>query len=317
MQPTILTKSSRLLPAAQIGHCKFRGANVLVLMMIVTGVCNAVWGQQSLNWEGQEGVFITPLAYAVQSNDKNFGRPVVAYHYFDGGDVLGGFHQVSVTMGALNRIEFGYTRTLHREGNTVSLSPLWSAGFNTFHGKVNLLSERRTWRPALAVGFVARTQVQNVGGVLSGKETHNADFYAVFTKTVTQIRNLPLVFNVGIKATNASLLGLAGNAPGYQGRAFGAFAFALRGPGTTTILFGSEVQQEPRHIEGLPTAVVPTTITYVVRFMPAGALPLRGWSSEEPKLTFDFGIAQAAGNILPGVDLHARRQFALGLSYGF
>ncbi len=284
------------------------------LFMLAT--CSAGWGQ-SLNWEGQDGVFITPLAYAVPSNDKNFGIPIVAYHYFDGGEVLGGFHQLSVTMGALNRIEFGYTRTLHHEGNTPGLSPLWSNGFNTFHAKVNVISERRSWRPAMALGFVARTQVQNVGGVILGHETHNADFYAVITKTVTQIRNLPLVFNVGIKATNASLLGLAGNAPGYQGRAFGAFAFSLRGPKTTTILLGSEVQQEPRHLEGLPTAVIPTTITYVARFMPAGAFPLRGWTSENPKISIDFGIAQVAGSILPGVNLRVRKQYALGITYGF
>src|SRR2546430_12842524 len=176
-------------------------------------------------------------------------------------------------MGAFSRIEFGYTRNLHQEGGTAGLSKLWSSGFNVFDGKLNLLSERRTWRPALSIGFVARTQVQNVGGVIRDKETNNADFYAVATKTVTQIRHLPLVFNVGFKATNASLLGLAGNAPAYQGRLFGAAAFALKGPGRSTILLGSEVLQQPRSVQDLPPAVVPTTITYAVRIVPAGALP--------------------------------------------
>jgi Protein of unknown function (DUF3034) len=287
----------------------------VVLVLSVLGSASA-WAQ-SLNWQGQDGIFITPIAYAVESKDNNFGAPVVAYHYFDGGQVLGGFHQASVTMGALNRIEFGYTRTLHHEGNTAGLSPLWTSGFNTFHAKVNLISEKRTWRPAVAVGFVARTQVQNVGGVLLGQSTNNQDFYAVVTKTVTQIRYLPLVFNAGFRVTNASLMGLAGNAPGYQGRGFGAFAFALRGPRTTTILLGSEVQQEPRHIQGLPDAVIPTTITYVARFMPAGAFPLRGWASENPRISIDFGIAQVAGNIMPGVDLRIRKQYALGITYGF
>ena len=290
---------------------------VTLLAIMVTGVGTNIASAQSLNWEGQEGIFVTPLAYAVPSTDKGLGRPIVAYHYLDAGDVLGGFHQVSVTIGAFDRLEFGYTRSLHQDGTTAGLSNLWSGGFNTFHGKLYLLPERRTWRPAFSVGFVARTQVQNVGGVILGKETNNADFYAVATKTVTQIRNLPLVFNVGFKATNASLLGLAGNAPAYKGRLFGAAAFALQGPGRSTILFGSEVLQEPRSVEGLPTAVVPTTITYAVRIVPAGALPLHGWGVEKPKLTIDLGVAQAAGNILPGVNLHARHQFALGISYGF
>jgi hypothetical protein len=290
--------------------------SVVILTMIHMGVGTNRASAQSLNWEGQDGIFVTTLAYAVPSADKNFGRPVVAYHYLDAGDVLGGFHQVSVTMGALNRIEFGYTRDLHQAG-TSSLSDLWSSGFNTFHGKVNFLSERRTWRPALSIGFVARTQVQNVGGVIQNKETNNADYYAVATKTITQIRHLPLVFNFGFRETNASLLGLAGNAPGYQGRLFGAAAFALKGPGRSTILLASEVMQQPRSIQGLPYAVVPTTITYAVRIVPGGALPLHGWGVESPRLTIDLGVAQVANSILPGVNLEARHQFALGISYGF
>jgi Protein of unknown function (DUF3034) len=292
-------------------------AVVLLTFLIVMGAGTNRASAQSLNWEGQDGIFVTPLAYAVPSADKGFGGPVVAYHYLDAGQVLGGFHQLSVTMGAFNRIEFGYTRNLHQEGSTAGLSKLWSSGFNAFHAKLNLLSERRAWQPALSIGFVARTQVQNVGGVIRDKETNNADFYAVATKTVTQIRSLPLVFNVGFKATNASLLGLAGNAPAYQGRLFGAAAFALKGPGRSTILLGSEVLQQPRRIQDLPTAVVPTTITYAVRIVPAGALPLHGWGVESPKLTIDLGVAQVASNILPGVNLQARHQFALGISYGF
>jgi hypothetical protein len=272
---------------------------------------------QSLNWEGQTGVFVTPLAYAVPSTEGGFGKPVVAYHYLDAGGVLGGFHQVSVTIGAFTRVEFGYTRNLHQEGSTAELSNLWGNGFNTFHGKVNVLREGQSWSPALSVGFVARSQVHNVGGVLQNKNTTNGDFYVVATKTAMGIRKLPLVFNFGFKATNASLLGLVGNAPGYQGRLFGAAAFALRGPGRSTILLGSEVLQEPRRVQDLPGIVIPTTITYVVRIVPSGALPLHGWGVESPRLTLDLGIAQAAGTVAPGINLQARHQFALGISYGF
>ncbi len=289
----------------------------ILLAVIVTGADTNRASAQSLNWEGQDGIFVTPLAYSVPSTDKGFSRPIVAYHYLNAGTVLGGFHNVSVTIGAFNRVEFGYTRNLHQEGSTASLSSLWSSGFNAFHGKVNLVLEKPTWRPALSIGFVARTQVQNVGGVIRNKATNNADFYAVATKTVTQMRHLPLVFNAGFKVTNASLLGLAGNSPAYQGRLFGAFAFALRGPGRSTILLGSEVLQQPRSVQDLPGAVVPTTLTYAVRIVPGGALPLHGWGVESPRLTIDLGVAQVASNILPGVNLQARHQFALGVSYGF
>jgi hypothetical protein len=287
----------------------------VLLAVIATGMNTA--SAQSLNWEGQTGVFVTPLAYILPSSETGLGKPVVAYHYLDAGQVLGGFHQVSISVGALTRVEFGYTRTLHQDGGTAGLSNLWSSGFNTFHGKINVLREGRSWHPAISVGFVARSQVRNVGGVIQDKNTTNADFYVVATKTAMGIRKLPLVFNFGFKATNASLLGLVGNAPGYQGRLFGAAAFALRGPGRSTILLGSEVLQEPRRVQDLPGIVVPTTITYVARIVPAGALPLHGWGVESPRLTIDLGITQAAGNVAPGVNLQARHQFALGVSYGF
>ncbi|MBV9342376.1 MAG: DUF3034 family protein [Acidobacteria bacterium] len=289
------------------------GSSLLVLLLVISSLAHG----QSLNWEGQTGVFVTPLAYLVPSKDKGFGHPVASYHYLNAGSILGGFHQASITEGAFNRIEFGYTRDIHQEGSVAALSPLWTGGFNAFHGKANLIKERRTWRPAVSVGFVVRSQVRNVGGVILGRDRTNEDFYAVVTKTVTQLRKVPLVFNAGFKATNASLLGLTGNAPTYKGRVFGAGAFAFKGPGRCTVLLGSEFLQQPRTLEALPGVIVPTTITYAARIIPAGALPLHGWGVESPKLTIDLGVAQAAGNVAPGVNLQARHQFAMGVSYGF
>jgi hypothetical protein len=300
------------------GTEKIRSVLASVLMaIVVAGVAVSTAWSQSLNWEGQDGVFITPLAYSVPTGSAPVSLPVVSYHFLDAGPVLGRFHQISISMGAFNRLEFGYTASLHQDGDTAGLSSLWSGRFNIVHGKLNLIRERRSLLPALSVGFVARAGVRNVGGVIQGKDTSNQDFYAVATKTFTGIRKLPLVFNAGFKATSASLLGLAGNAPGYYGRGFGAVALAFTGPGRSTILLASEVMQQPRKIEGLPGAVIPTTLTYAVRIIPSGALPLRGWGVENPKLTIDFGVAQAAGNIMPGVDLQARHQFAFGISYGF
>jgi hypothetical protein len=299
------------------GAARFVGLRALMLLLVFLAAGPSNVSAQSLNWEGQTGVFVTPLAYTVPSPEKGLGTPVAAYHYVNAGQVLGGFHQVSITEGAFDRVELGYTRNFHQDGSTAGLSNLWSNGFNIFHGKVIVKREGRNWVPAFSVGFVARTQVHNVGGVIQNKDTANADFYVVATKTATKIRKVPLVFNFGFKATNASLLGLVGNAPGYQGRVFGAAAFAFRGPGRSTIMLGSEFLQEPRRVEGLPGVIVPSTITYAVRIVPAGALPLHGWGVESPRLTIDLGILQAAGSVAPGVNLQAHRQFALGVSYGF
>lgn len=281
-------------------------AFLLSLAFFAAGAASA----QSLNWEGQTGVFVTPLAYTAASPKDSIGKPIVAYHYLDAGAVLGGFHTASVTAGLFGRTEFGYTRTFHQSADTPGLSPLWNGGFNIVHGKVNLVPEnvRKTkWAPAISAGFVARTQVWHVSGELASPHHaySNADFYAVATKTVTQTK-LPLLFSLGYKATNASVFGLAGNAPAYTGRAFGAAAVVLKGPAKSTLILGSEFAQQPRQVQNLPGAIVPTTLTYAARVVPG----------EKTRLNVDFGVAQAAGNILPGVDLKARHQFALGISYG-
>ena len=289
---------------------------VVLAIVAVIASSNSAFAQ-SLNWEGQTGVFVTPLAYSVPTGDAPLSIPVVSYHYLDAGPVLGGIPSGISHCRRLQPDRVRIHGSIHQDGNTAVLSNLWSREFNAFHGKVNLLRERRGGLPAVSAGFVVRTQVRNVGGVIQGQDTHNQDFYVVATKTITRIRKLPLVFNAGFKATNASLLGIAGNAPGYYGRGFGAAGFAFKGPGRSTILLGSEVLQQPRSIQGLPGAVIPTTITYAVRIVPAGALPIHGWGVETPKLTVDFGLAQAAGKIMPGLDLQARRQFAFGISYGF
>jgi hypothetical protein len=264
---------------------------------------------QSLNWEGQTGVFVTPLAYTAAAPKDNVGKPIVAYHYLGAGPVLGEFHTASVTEGLFGRAEFGYTRVFHQPGSTAGLSPLWNGGFNIIHGKVNLVPEnsgKQKWLPAISAGFVERTQDQNVSGVLANKKYNNSDFYVVGTKTVTQVKGLPLVLNLGYKATNAQVFGLAGNAPGYKGRLFGAAALVVKGPAKSQLIFGSEFAQQPRQVQNLPGADVPTTITYAARIVP---LP-------KSKFNIDFGVAQAAGRILPGVDLKVRHQFALGISYG-
>jgi hypothetical protein len=264
---------------------------------------------QSLNWEGQTGVFVTPLAYTAASSKDGLGRPIVAFHFLNAGKVLGNFYTASVTVGALGHTEFGYTRDFHSQGSTAGLSNLWGNGFNSFHGKVNFLPEnlaKQKWVPAISAGFVARTQVYNVGGWIEGKRSDNADFYVVASKTITQTKKVPIVLNAGYKATNASVLGLAGNAPAYRGRAFGAVAFVFKGPAKSSIILGSELLQEPRDVKDLPGAIVPTTITYAARIVPLA----------EKKFNIDFGVAQAAGQIMPGVNLYARHQFALGISYG-
>jgi hypothetical protein len=290
--------------------------NASVATAILGGLVMACTAQaQDLGLEGPTGVFVTPLAYVLKSPSKRFGKPSVGYHFLDAGSVIGYFSNFSVTQGAFSRIEFGYTRDIHETADSHDLSPLWHNGFNVVHGKVNLLDENagnHNWIPAVSAGFLMRTQVHNVGGTINGKDTTNGDVYVVATKTITQTGAMPIMLSGGFRGTNAELYGFAGNATRFQGRPFGAAAFIFNGPGKSNIIFASEVAPQPPHPEHLGAAIIPTTLTYAVRVVPV--------STGEGRLSrfnVDFGIAQIAGHIMPGVDLKARHQVAMGISYGF
>jgi hypothetical protein len=268
---------------------------------------------QSLGYEGPTGVFVTPLASTAASPAHGAGHPVIAYHLLAGGPVIGTWNTVSITEGFAKRIEVGYTREDHAAGNTAGLSPLWTDGFNIFHGKVNLVPEnagKTKWVPAISVGGIARTNDSNVGNGSNGQTKTNGDIYVVGTKVITQFsKKVPVLLNAGVRGTNSSLWGLGGNAPDFSARGFGALAFVFTGPGKSTIILASEVAQQPQRIKqnlGL-NLDIPTSLVYAARFVP----------SPKHKLNVDFGILQAAGRIAPGVDLKARARAAFGISYGF
>lgn len=283
-------------------------------VVVLTGVVALFGGTPSLRaqspgWEGETGVLVTPLAYTPSAENHTF-VPVVAYHFLDAGPVIGEFHQVSLTVGILNRLEFGYTREFHVEGSDPALSPLWHDGLNIFHGKALLLSEnyhKNDWVPAISVGFVARTQVHNVGGAVLNKDTNNGDVYLVATKIVTQTKPIPILLSGGVRGTNAELWGMAGNAPDFTPCAFGAVGFVFKGPAGSTLILGSEAAQQPHHPDQFPALDIPTTITYAARVVP----------SKKLKLNADLGVAQIAGNVMPGVNLKARHQVGAQVSYGF
>jgi hypothetical protein len=122
---------------------------------------------------------------------------------------------------------------------------------------------------------------------------------------------VPIVLSVGVRGTDAELWGMGGNAPDWQARAFGAVAFVVKLPGKSTLILASEAAQQPHHPYGFSTGPstlnIPTTLTYAARFIP----------TSKYKLNFDFGVAQIAGNVATGVDLKARHQVGVQMSYGF
>lgn len=209
---------------------------------------------QNLGLEGETGVFVTPLAYTVGSPSNNLGKPVLGYHFLDAGGVIGTFSKISIIEGAFGRMEFGYTRDIHTTGDNPDLSPLWHTGFNIAHGKVNIVREntgKHSSLPAISAGFVLRTQVHNVGGAITNKDSRNGDVYIVGSKTITQVHGLPIILSVGLRGTNAELWGMASNATRFQARGFGAAAFVMKGPAKSSLIFASEVAQQPPHPEHL------------------------------------------------------------------
>ncbi len=279
-------------------------------VLLIAACCTPHLAGQNLTLEGQTGGFITPTAYTVPSPGHMFSAPVVGYHYVRAGNVIGDVHTLSITEGIGNRFEVGYTRSLHTNGDNPTLSPLWAFnGFHVVHGKVNVLEEnagKHSFLPAIGAGFVYRFQDHFVSGALAAKSYSNGDVYAVATKTMLNLRP-PILLNFGFKGTNGSIYGVGGNSPAFVGRLFGGLGIILPGPFGTVFVPAAGFTQEPRRVQNLPAADIPTTLDYAVRIT----------QRKDARFAFDAGIGQVAGRIIPGVNLNARSVFGMGLSYKF
>jgi hypothetical protein len=332
-----------------------------VLLLVILFATHAARAQ-SLGYEGPTGVFVTPLASVSASPAKGLGQPSIAYHFLAAGPIVGDFSTVSITEGFAQRFEFGYTHEIHNAdgGSTAALAPaltpLWNSGFDIVHAKVNLIPDsykKQKWVPAISVGGIYRSG-DNIGVNINnlaknlliadgitptpGKQkTANGDIYVVATKLFTQVKNLPILASVGLRGTNASLWGLGGNAPGFEGKAFGSVAFVVKGPYKSTIIPAFEIAEQPQHISlATPTKTlgsykaatlfdIPTTEVYAVRIVPlakrklnvdAGVLHAGGYIDNpllNEVISDNFSAPTAAGK----VNLNIRARVAFGVSYGF
>jgi hypothetical protein len=312
-------------------------AGVVTLGCAALVSCAPAMLHAQAGWEGETGVFVTPLAYTASAEGQKI-HPVVGYHYFHAGPIIGDFNEVSTELGLGKRVEVGYTHEFHTLGGSgglitpagnANLNFLWQNGFDIYNGKMILVPEnfkKHNAVPALSVGFIARSGVRNVGDYLkydnaANNGKNNGDIYLVATKVVTQVsKKVPIVLNAGVRGTNAELWGMGGNAPDWQARPFGAAAFVFTGPGKSTLIFGSEAAMQPHHpygytsftdIGGLPLSI-PTTLTYCTRIVP----------SPKYKLNIDFGVAQVAGRIYNDgkgtiVDLQARHTWGSQVTWAF
>ena len=301
--------------------------SLLAVVCACTAACFATLGlhAQSLTIEGQTGGFITPTAYVVPSaKGRIFSFPAVGYSFINAHNVIGNLHIFSITEGFANRAETGYTRSVHQLGDSELFSGLWNySGMNIFHGKVVAVRDGQgsPLTPGLAVGFVVRTGDRFLSGAIDGllgqpvKSYTNGDVYVVATKTWLH-KPLPFLANFGFKGTNASILGIGGQATRFQGRFFGGLGFPLPGPFHTAIVPAAGFLQQPPHSLNLNEVAsvgrLPTTLDYAVRIT----------QRENPHFSLGVGVGQVAGTIgitevAPGVfvpvDLRARSVFGLNL----
>jgi hypothetical protein len=254
---------------------------------------------QSVNYEGQTGAMVTPSAYVADSPAAGIGRPIVSFHLLSGGPAVGTRFQISLLAGVAQRVEIGFTRSAVASAEDEDLGRLFDRGFSNIHAKVNVLAERRV--PAISAGVIVRWQRQHLEDGL-GVATQNADVYVVATKTARVSDDVSLRAGGGLKFSNASRLGLAGNAPDWTPLGFAAASALVAG----LVEVGAEILQQPAEIDGFPAHDVPATLSVFVRLTPLGR-----------RLAIDAAFVRLAGEIAPGVDARAESRFLVGASFRF
>lgn len=294
---------------------------------------------QELTLEGQTGGFLTPTAYVVYSEKGHvLSHPAVGYHFVNTSAVIGNVQTASFVEGFANRAEIGYTRNFHSDGNSPAFSSLWKYdGMNIVSGKVVLVKDGAgsEFTPGIAVGGIVRTSDHFVSGALN-KELYgtdkgytNGDVYIAGTKTWLK-PPVPLLINLGWKASNAAIFGLGGQSTRFSGRFFGGLGFPLPFFFKTAIVPSAGFTQEPSQVKNLGAILVggkshiPTTLDYAVRITQVN----------NPHFAFDIGVGQVASTIgqtavptgLPApapayvaipVDLQARKVVGIGISYRY
>jgi hypothetical protein len=265
----------------------------------------AIVAGQSLNLEGQTGGVATPFATVASSPAGGIGRPVVSFYLADSlvdtGDLIGTRFQISLAAGVAGWAEMGYTRSAVNAGADPGFSNPFDRGLNSIHVKARFLDDRGAARPApaIAVGVQYRWQLSDIQG---GEPTNGADVYVVATKTLAASSSMAVLLSGGIKVTNSSLLGMAGNAPDWTARGFAAAAVVV----AERVTIGGEVLQQPAAIEALPGADVPTTMSVFGR---VSLIP--------DNVSLVVALVQGVGVDMPALDVKARHWLALGAAVGF
>jgi len=266
---------------------------------------------QSLTMDGESGIFLQPVAEVVPSPHNRFAGPTFGLHAVDAGSVAGVYINLGVEEGYGNWLEFGFTRAQHTNGGDPAISPLFNfTGMNIFNFKAKLVSANshgQKYLPAISVGGVLRTNDPYVVQVVKHQNATNGDVYLVGTELVVLGKKFAFSANAGVRGTNAEKYGYGGNTVDWEARAFGSLAFPIPIKRLVVIAPAFEVDQEPRKINYIPVASLPTDLIYAIRL---ARLPDSKWS-------FDIGTGHLGANIAPGINIKVNQAVAFAANFRF
>ena len=266
---------------------------------------------QSLTMDGESGIFLQPVAEVVPSPHNRFAGPTFGLHAVDAGSVAGVYINLGVEEGYGNWLEFGFTRAQHTNGGDPAISPLFNfTGMNIFNFKAKLVSANshgQKYLPAISVGGVLRTNDPYVVQVVKHQNATNGDVYLVGTELVVLGKKFAFSANAGVRGTNAEKYGYGGNTVDWEARAFGSLAFPIPIKRLVVIAPAFEVDQEPRKINYIPVASLPTDLIYAIRI---ARLPDSKWS-------FDIGTGHLGANIAPGINIKVNQAVAFAANFRF
>jgi hypothetical protein len=274
----------------------------VVGVVVCSAALSATARAQSLNWEGQTGGIFTPSAMVAESPASGVGRPSISFYWLNGGDVVSNHFRTSLTIGLADAIEVGVTRSSIASGESSDMGSLFDRGFTSVHGKVRVVPENAggTRAPAVSVGAILRWQAQHLEGAL-GAATQNGDIYVAASKTLPIDDRVAVVVTGGLKLTNASLFGLAGNTPDWTARGFASGNLELG----EMLVIGGEFVQQPDEIEGIARSSLPATLAFFVRVSPV------------ERLSVSAAMVRLGNEIAPGFDAKAGSRFLLGVGFRF
>lgn len=266
---------------------------------------------QSLTMDGESGIFLQPVADVVPASQKKLSGPTFSLHAVDAGSVAGVYINLGVEEGYGNWLEFGFTRAQHTNGGDPAISPLFNfTGMNIFNFKAKLLNANNTGRkylPTVSLGGVLRTNDPYVVQAVKHQNATNGDVFLVGTKLFVFGKKFAFSANGGIRGTNAEKYGYGGNTVDWEARGFGSLAFPIPIKKLVVVAPAIEVDQEPRRINYVPVASLPTDLIYAIRL---ARLPDSKWS-------VDIGTGHLGANIAPRINIKVNQAVAFAANFRF